>query len=88
MLPAIHFDHKLPFGTEEVDDVRTDRCLSPESQPFQATIANVLPIDNAVDLMTAILEKQGRKPLQSAARLRESWQVVQPVFAPDFTWAM
>lgn len=32
------------------------------------TIANGLPIDNAVDLMVAILTKEGRKPLQSAAR--------------------
>ena len=32
------------------------------------TIANGLPIDTAVELMVQILKKEGRTPLQSAAR--------------------
>ena len=43
MLAAIHFDHELRRRTEEIDDARSDRLLSPEAESFDLLAAQARP---------------------------------------------
>ena len=38
MLPTVHLDHEPRRFTEEIDDVRTERHLSPELEPVVMAI--------------------------------------------------
>jgi hypothetical protein len=43
MLAAVNFDNDLFFETHKINDVRTDRFLSPEFETAQLSVAKILP---------------------------------------------
>jgi hypothetical protein len=52
MLPAVDLDYQSSFETDEVQDVRSERCLPPELDAVQSSVAQQepeLPLDLSRD---------------------------------------